>query len=74
MVIDLPSTGSVELEVFNVRGQLVRTLVAEVKEAGQHAFTWDGRDASGRRVSAGSYLVRLRAGTYELTRRVIHVR
>ncbi len=49
------------LRIFDARGQLVRTLVDDRLAAGSHRVVWDGRDASGRVVSAGVYLYQLQA-------------
>ena len=49
------------LRVFDARGQLVRTLVDDRLAAGSHRVAWDGRDGSGRVVSAGVYLYQLEA-------------
>ena len=49
------------LQVFNARGQLVRTLVDGQLGAGSHQVVWDGRDEAGQIVSAGVYLYRLEA-------------
>jgi hypothetical protein len=52
----------VNLSVFNVRGQLVRTLVLESQAPGLHSAVWDARDEAGNRVSPGVYFCRLEAG------------
>lgn len=59
---ELPEAGSVRLSVFDVAGRLVRTLVDESMPLGSHEAIWDGKDASGREVGSGSYLVRLEFG------------
>ena len=56
---DLPEAGHVVLNVFNISGQLVRTLVDDWIEAGHHRAEWDGRDEHDREVAAGIYLYRL---------------
>ncbi len=50
---------SVDIAVYDVLGQRVRTLRQGSVVAGEQAVTWDGRDESGRRAPAGVYLVRL---------------
>ncbi|MFO7897311.1 MAG: FlgD immunoglobulin-like domain containing protein, partial [Candidatus Cloacimonadales bacterium] len=52
----------VSLKIYNVRGQLLRTLVAEKKAAGNHTIIWDGRDAAGKLVSSGIFYSRLAIG------------
>jgi hypothetical protein len=71
---DLPRTGNVRLEVYDVSGRLVRTLVSESQPAGTHAVSWDGRDDNGRRQAAGVYHYRLQAGAFAATRRLVLVR
>ncbi|MHB8080127.1 MAG: FlgD immunoglobulin-like domain containing protein [Candidatus Krumholzibacteriia bacterium] len=58
----LPRAGRVELKVYNVRGELVATLLDEARAAGPHAVAWDGRDSAGRAVSSGVYFYSLKAG------------
>ena len=63
---ELPEVGAVRLEIFDVAGRLVRTLVDESLPQGSHEAAWDGRDASGREVGSGSYVARLQfAGKVE---------
>ena len=56
---NLEHTGNVKLQVFNVKGQLVRTLVDEVKNAGEHSITWHGEDNNFHSVASGVYFYRL---------------
>ncbi len=51
-----------QLNIYNLRGQLVRTLVNERIPRGQYTLTWDGRDAEGQFVASGQYFARLRIG------------
>jgi hypothetical protein len=59
---ELPQSGSVQLAVFDLAGRLVRVLVETELDQGAHDTDWDGRDASGRKVSSGSYVARLHFG------------
>ncbi len=61
----------VELSVYNLRGQVVRTLVRETKVPGQYSVNWDGTDEGGRRVSSGVYFYRIQAGEYRATRKMV---
>ena len=56
----LLTAGRVDLVVHDLAGRAVRTLASSTMSAGPHALVWDGRDASGQRVPAGVYFVRLR--------------
>jgi FlgD Ig-like domain len=51
----------VKLEILDVRGRVVRTLVDGYRAGGQrHSVTWDGLDQSGRQVPSGTYMSRLK--------------
>jgi len=50
----------VTLEIFNIRGQKIRTVTDEQKAAGYHTATWDGKDAFGNDVASGVYVYRIR--------------
>jgi flagellar hook assembly protein FlgD len=57
--------------VYDVRGELVRTLIDQALPAGEHAIAWDGRDGQGRAVSSGVYLYRLQTGRQALSGRML---
>ena len=69
----LPAPTHVRLEVFNVLGQHVATLVDREQPAGWHTATWQGTDAAGRAVAAGLYLYRIRGTGPSQTRRMVLV-
>jgi hypothetical protein len=56
----LPAEGNLSVEIFNVRGRRIATLVNEYRPAGYHSVVWNGVDAAGARVSAGVYFCRVR--------------
>ena len=58
----LPQAADVELTVYNVVGQSVRTLVAEHQRAGRYVVEWDATNDNGRSLSSGMYFYRLEAG------------
>lgn len=74
IAFDLPAQVAVSLQVYDVTGRIVRTLARGPMPAGAHVARWDGRDSNGRRVPAGVYLYRLRAGSFESTGRLTLVR
>jgi flagellar hook assembly protein FlgD len=61
----------VSLNIFNVRGQHVRTLIDGDVHAGPHNVTWNGRDAAGVRVPSGVYIYRLEGEGVRANRRMI---
>ena len=52
-----------QLNIYDIRGQLVSKLVDERLAPQEYRFTWDGSDLNGQRVSSGTYFARLRIGT-----------
>jgi len=62
---------NVRLNVYNMRGQLVRTLVNEFKSEGSYQIQWDGTDNYGRRVSSGVYFYRITTGEFSQTRKMV---
>jgi plastocyanin len=70
----LPKEGPVSLEVYDLLGHRVNTLVQGTLEAGGHEVTWNGRTAFGNRVAPGVYLYRLVAEGKALTHRLALVR
>jgi hypothetical protein len=67
----LNSPSPVSLDVYSVTGQHVRALVSGMYETGVHSVVWNGRDDSGRGVSAGVYLYRLCAGEHEKVKKML---
>ncbi len=70
LAVSLPQADRVELSIYNLKGQLVRELCDDYKAQGQHGFTWDGKDKSGRDVPVGIYLVRFENGRHKLLKKV----
>ena len=69
---DLPKQQQVSLQVFNLLGQQVATLVdRETLEPGYYTVTWDGRNRLGLRVASGIYLYRIQAGRHVQTRKML---
>ncbi len=72
IAFETPANGHVRLDVFDVRGGLVRRLVDESMPAGAHSIVWDGRDSDGNVARSGVYFYRLEAnGKSEAKKMVI---
>ncbi len=70
----LPAAGPVRLVLFDARGRVVHGWNSAELEEGRHSFAWDFRDAQGRIVPAGRYLLRMEAGSVVLHRSIVHLR
>jgi len=62
------------LQVFDLQGRLVRTLLDEPRAGGRHEVEWAGRDAAGRPLGTGLYLLRLESGARRAVQRILLVR
>lgn len=58
---DVPTASRVALKIYNLLGQEIRTLLDELKPAGQHAIQWDGKDNRGLDAPSGIYILRMAA-------------
>ena len=61
----------VELIIYNILGQKVRTLVNQPLEPGEHSIVWNGTDNKGRSVASGIYFYRMKAGNYSETQKMV---
>ena len=62
------------LKVYNILGQLVRTLVDAPQEPGTHEVIWDGKDEKGNEVASGVYLYQLKTADFRQTRKMVLIR
>lgn len=74
--ISYQTTGQsmVKLGVYNISGQLVKTLADEVETPGFHQIRWNGRDSKGQLLPNGVYVYRLKTGSMTITKKMILVR
>ncbi|MBD3384902.1 T9SS type A sorting domain-containing protein [candidate division KSB1 bacterium] len=66
----LPKPVRVRLDIYNIQGQLVNTLVDAIRETGYHELVWNGRNDAGELVSSGVYYYRLVADDFTMTRKM----
>ncbi|MCF8356726.1 MAG: T9SS type A sorting domain-containing protein [Melioribacteraceae bacterium] len=71
IVFNLPESGRVKLEIFNIKGQKVKTLIDNNFEKGQHSVTWIGKDDNNQIVSSGVYFYKFSTPTKILTKRML---
>lgn len=67
----LPVNGKVNLEIFNVLGEKVKTLVNKNQTSGNYSIQWNGRNSSGNVVSSGVYFYRLKTDNFIKNRKMI---
>jgi hypothetical protein len=68
---NLPVMTNVRLDVYNIMGQKVTTLVDGPMQPGPHSVTWNGMSDSGESVASGMYFYRLEAGNYSESRKML---
>ena len=61
----------VNLEIFNIKGQKVRSLINQNMEAGRHSIVWNGTNDNNQSVSSGIYFYKLRSGKFISTQKMI---
>jgi hypothetical protein len=61
----------VTLEVYNIKGEKVRTLVNKVLAAKDHVITWDGKNNTNKSVASGIYFYKMKAEKYTATKKMI---
>ncbi|HNW24669.1 MAG TPA: choice-of-anchor J domain-containing protein, partial [Candidatus Cloacimonas sp.] len=61
----------VTIGIYNIKGQLVKTLLKGIQEPGNHTIVWNGTDENGRSVSSGVYYYKMQAGKYSSTKKMI---
>ena len=67
----LKEAGHVSVNIYNMRGQLVKTLVNAELERDFHEIVWDGRDNSGKTTTSGVYFYKMKAQNYNSTKKMI---
>ena len=70
----LAQPGNVKVSVYDVRGKFVARINDTQLREGEQSVIWNGRDAKGQRVSAGTYFFKLETRGTVLTRKVVVVR
>jgi len=71
----LPQASEINIIIYNMLGQKIRSLVGKIKQAaGTHTTQWDGRDDAGKQVASGIYIYRMRAGDFVQSRKLMLLR
>jgi len=67
----LKESAPVKIEIFNIKGQLIRMFEESHVNPGYHQISWDGRDANGRPAASGVYFYRMSSGQYVSSKRMV---
>ncbi len=71
---ELPEHSTVTLNIYDIQGRNIQTLVSESKPAGHYEVQWNGTDEPGKQVAAGIYFARLQAGQYSSVVKMVYLR
>ena len=74
LLFSLSEKSRIELAIYNLLGQRVRTIADGSRKPGTHSVYWDGRDDSGTELASGVYFYRLETGGIEKTRKLLLIR
>jgi hypothetical protein len=74
IMYQLPQKSNVELAIYNILGQKVKTLINEIKYAGQFSIDWDGRNELNQTVSSGVYVCKIKTDQGWSSRKMVVVR
>jgi|GEM_PF-1119632 len=74
IAFSLQRADHVSLQILDMRGRVVRTLLAESRSEGRHEVLWDGRDGKGVLVASGTYLYRLKSSDQEISSKLMVVK
>lgn len=69
-----PEESNVELTIFDIKGQKIKTLVNSNLDDGNHTVIWIGDDDNGKPVSTGVYFYRLKSGKFEQTKKMLLIK
>ncbi|MBD3257470.1 T9SS type A sorting domain-containing protein, partial [candidate division GN15 bacterium] len=71
IAFSLPVRANVVVDIFNIAGRRVKTILQCDLPAGDHAVSWDGTSANGAPVASGVYLYRLQAGELTVSKKML---
>ncbi len=71
MQVDLPVASDVNIAVYDLLGRLVSTLMSGTRAAGSLTLEWDGRDDDGLSAPTGMYIIRMNAGEFSASQKVL---
>ncbi len=67
----IPEESKIELIIYNIKGQHIKSLIKNYFQKGNHSIVWDGKDANGKQVSSGVYFYKLITNTKEYQKKML---
>ena len=67
----IQNNSNIELSIFNIKGQKIKTLINEQMQKGEHSIIWSGFDENNKPVSSGIYLYKIKSENQELVKRML---
>jgi len=71
IAFELNENGHVSIEIYNLKGERIKTLINGEMEAGNFSVTWNGTDSDGKNVTSGIFFYKMRSGKYTSTKKMI---
>lgn len=68
---NIPQSGTCSLGIYNIKGELVKTILSDNLEHGKHSLTWDGKNNNNKTSASGIYFYRLKTADQLLTKRML---
>ncbi len=70
IAFSIPKDSKVNVEIFNIKGQKIKTLLVGELAAGQHLLNWNSEDANGKKVASGVYFIKAKGNDFEVVRKL----
>ena len=70
----IPKSGNVQVRVFNINGQQIRTITDQFQESGIHQAKWDSKNDTGQRVSSGVYIYQIKFNNAFLSKKLMLIK
>lgn len=71
IIFNNPKSGMIKLAIYNIKGQLVNSLVNQKLDAGVHNIVWNGKDSNSKSVASGVYFYKIVSGNNNVTKKMI---
>jgi hypothetical protein len=74
ILYSIVKNSDVKINIYNVKGQIVKSLLSNKSNTGKHALIWDGTDENGNLVASGMYIIKTDANAHRITKKVLVVK